>query len=176
MIVAILFQSAPLCLARQDFAYDNLVERGLGTDGGGLGLTVFCQFAHRYDVAIDISDDLSTGWRGFAGGGQQRQGSRRDHADPVLAKHRAVAHPRAMETVYDWLTVALFCAIAITYLQRSLVPLERRDPIIGYLPPAIGCAVANWLGNEGHGVWAVALLAVCTVYYWHVLKPLDDWR
>lgn len=85
-------------------------------------------------------------------------------------------HVRAMETVYDWLTVALFCAIAITYLQRSLTPVERRDPMLGYLPPAIACGGANWLGNAGYGEAAIGLLLAAAIYYWHFLRPLDDWR
>lgn len=176
MIVAILFEPACPCFAREYLADDDLVERCLGADRGRLGLALLRQFAHRHHFAIDIGDNLSTRRGRFAGSGHDAQGGDRPEPDPALAMHRVLAHPGAMETVYDWLTVALFCAIAITYLQRSLVPLARRDPMIGYLPPAIGCAVANWLGNEGHAIWAIALLGISAVYYWHVLKPLDDWR
>jgi len=41
------------------------------------------------------------------------------------------------------------------------------------VPPAVGCAVVNYLGNNG---WAhVATLGVVAilVYVWYVLKPLQ---
>ena len=81
-----------------------------------------------------------------------------------------------MKTLYDWLTVGLFCLVAMTFLQRSLGEAKRRDSMVDYLPPALGCAAANWLGNAGHEIAAIALLAASALYYWHRIKPLEDWR
>ena len=52
-----------------------------------------------------------------------------------------------MENVYDWITVAIFVGLAVLFLQRSSEE-EPRDKIYHYAPPAIGCAIANYLGNE----------------------------
>ena len=77
-----------------------------------------------------------------------------------------------METVYDWVTVAVFGALAVLFLQRS--SQERpSDKITHYIPPAIGCAVSNYLGNEGFTLPAVALLVAVMAYIQFVLKPFD---
>lgn len=76
-----------------------------------------------------------------------------------------------METVYDWLTVALFCVIAVIFLQRSVGPERPGDSILRYVPPAAACAGANWLGNNGHHVWAIALMVGVAGYMLIVLRP-----
>ena len=53
-----------------------------------------------------------------------------------------------METVYDWVTVAIFAGLVVLFLQRSSAETEPRDSIWQYLAAAIGCAVANYLGNN----------------------------
>lgn len=75
-----------------------------------------------------------------------------------------------METIFDWLSVFLFCGLAVLYLQRS-VSQDPTDKIWHYLPPAIGCAGSNYLGNEGYTFPAVALLVATAAYIVHVLKP-----
>jgi hypothetical protein len=76
-------------------------------------------------------------------------------------------------TVYDLVTVALFAGLAILFLQRSSSP-EPKDRIVHYAPPAIGCALANWLGNNGQDVIAVLVLAAVVVYTFFVLKPFSQ--
>lgn len=46
------------------------------------------------------------------------------------------------------------------------------DTIWHYMPPAIGCAVANYLGNEGMTVFAIATIVAVIGYIFVVLKPL----
>lgn len=75
-----------------------------------------------------------------------------------------------MQTVFDWLALALFAGLAVLYLQRSVEP-EARDRIIDYLPPAIGCGLGNYLGNHGHPVFGVLVLAVVVANILIVLKP-----
>lgn len=75
-----------------------------------------------------------------------------------------------METVYDWVTVAVFAGLAILFLQRSSED-QPRDNMLHYLPPAIGCAASNFLGNEGFAIPAVALLVMVMAYIKFVLKP-----
>lgn len=77
-----------------------------------------------------------------------------------------------METVYDWVTVAVFAGLAVLFLQRSSED-SPRDKIMHYLPPALGCAVANYIGNEGYMLPAVGMIFVTMVYIYFVLKPFD---
>ncbi|HZV58308.1 MAG TPA: hypothetical protein VFF89_11600 [Sphingobium sp.] len=82
-----------------------------------------------------------------------------------------------METAYDWLTLALFAGIIVLFLQRSSME-NPPDRMIDYLPPALGCAVANQAGNYGiekdslllHATAVVLILGVIA-YVWLVLKP-----
>lgn len=76
-----------------------------------------------------------------------------------------------METIYDWVTIALFAALIVLFLNRSKME-NPPDRIWDYLPPSVGFAVANYLGNEGYGWWAATLvLAGSLAYIWIVLKP-----
>ena len=78
-----------------------------------------------------------------------------------------------MQTVYDWLTVAIFAGLITLFLQRSSAD-EPRDKIIHYAPAAVGCAVINYLGNQGQDLVAIALLLGLAAYVWLVLKPLAN--
>ena len=76
-----------------------------------------------------------------------------------------------MSTLYDLVTTVLFAGLAILFLQRSTEPENKRDKMIHYLPPAIGCALANWLGNKHLDIAAVAVIGGVVVYVFLVLKP-----
>ena len=76
-----------------------------------------------------------------------------------------------METIYDWVTVLLFAGLITLFLQRSSMD-EPPDTIWHYIPPAIACALANYLGNEGHAIPAVAVLVAGAAYVVKVLKPM----
>lgn len=75
-----------------------------------------------------------------------------------------------METIYDWVTVALFAGLIVLFLQRSTAE-EPNDRMIDYLPAALGCAIGNYLGNHDQHVAAVLIIAAVPVYTWFVLKP-----
>ncbi len=84
-----------------------------------------------------------------------------------------------METIYDWVTIAIFAGLVVLFLQRSTAALPR-DNMLQYLGAAVGCGVANWLGNQALGgdgwpfhVAAVAAIAATVGYIFVVLKPLD---
>ena len=77
-----------------------------------------------------------------------------------------------MQTVFDWLTVAIFAGLITLFLNRSSADVPR-DKLIQYAPAAIGCAVVNYLGNNGQQVLAVLGLAAIAAYVWVVLKPLE---
>ena len=83
-----------------------------------------------------------------------------------------------METVYDWITVALFGALVVLFLHRSVTQTEHQDTIYHYLPPAIGCAVANYVGNDHDnyfngmgGPISAAIVVAVLIYVVLVLKP-----
>lgn len=76
-----------------------------------------------------------------------------------------------METVYDWITVAIFGGLVVLFLHRSVQPGEPQDTILHYLPPAVGCAVANWFGNEGQGLISFLIVLGVLIYIALVLKP-----
>jgi uncharacterized membrane protein YhaH (DUF805 family) len=78
-----------------------------------------------------------------------------------------------MKTVFDWLTVAIFGVLALVYLQRSVGVRPAHDALWKYLPPALGCMIANSVGNEGATLPATALMFVTLLYVWFVIRPLD---
>lgn len=78
-----------------------------------------------------------------------------------------------MQTVYDWVTVAIFAGLIVIFLQRSFDEDGASDSILSYLPPSVGCAVANYLGNEGYPVFAVLTIGAVLAYIYFVIKP--DW-
>lgn len=78
-----------------------------------------------------------------------------------------------METVYDWFTVLIFAGLVTLYLQRSMGD-DAGDSIWSYLVGGVGCAVSNYLGNEGYDIPAIALIAATLVYIALVLKPFNS--
>lgn len=76
-----------------------------------------------------------------------------------------------METPYDWVTVLIFAGLITLFLQRSSMD-EPPDTIWQYMPPAIGCALANYLGNEEMHAFAIAVIAAVIGYIFVVLKPM----
>lgn len=81
-----------------------------------------------------------------------------------------------METPFDWLSLAVFAGLAVLYLQRSIDENGPQDRIIDYLPPAIGCALANYLGNNGYPIWAVVLLVAAVAHIIFILRPFAQRR
>lgn len=78
-----------------------------------------------------------------------------------------------MHTIYDWVTMAIFAGLIVLFLQRSTGPEEPKDHILQYLPPAIGCALANYVGNEGQGVLAGVIILAVLAYVMQVLRPFS---
>jgi len=74
-----------------------------------------------------------------------------------------------METVWDWVAIFIFAGLVTLLLQRSSED-QPRDKLWQYLPAALGCAVANYLGNEGLTWVAVAMLLAVVAYIVVVLK------
>lgn len=81
-----------------------------------------------------------------------------------------------MQTIFDWVTVAIFAALVVLFLQRSVTPGTAHDTIWHYIPAAAGCALANYLGNEGQEVFAIVIVAAVILYSIFVLKPFGNLR
>ncbi|MBB6123252.1 XrtV sorting system accessory protein [Sphingobium subterraneum] len=75
-----------------------------------------------------------------------------------------------METVFDWVTLALFAGLIVLFLQRSSEE-QPRDSLWQYLLPASGCGLANYVGNEGHEFLAVAIIGAIVAFVLIVLRP-----
>ena len=85
-----------------------------------------------------------------------------------------------LNTVYDWVTVAIFAGLVVLFLQRSAGDRPPGDSMLHYLIASAGCAVANYFGNkavDGGGLFyhllAVALIAGTLAFVHVVLRPLD---
>lgn len=78
-----------------------------------------------------------------------------------------------METVHDWMSMAVFAGLVVLFLHRSTSDGAMKDTLFHYLPPAVGCAAANYVGNEGNAVLSVALLIAVLIYIAYVLRPFN---
>lgn len=80
-----------------------------------------------------------------------------------------------METIFDWVSVAIFSGLIVLFLQRSS-EAEPRDSLWQYLAASVGCAVANYLGNEGYRIWAGLTIVFVLAFVWIVLRPYEGWK
>lgn len=82
-----------------------------------------------------------------------------------------------METVYDWVTVAIFAGLVVLFVQRSTSeePPSEHDSGLLYLGAALGCAVSNYLGNKGLHILAVPLIAATLFFIVYYLRPFKIW-
>ena len=79
-----------------------------------------------------------------------------------------------MSTIYDWVTVVIFGALAILFLHRSTGPSRPSDRTIYYLCLRRGPqAAANYLGNNDQKWSAIALTIAVVGYILFILKPFD---
>ena len=77
-----------------------------------------------------------------------------------------------METIYDWLSLAIFAGLIVLFLQRSTTAREEKDAsLLYYLGAGAGCAVANYFGNKGQDIVAVLLLVGTAAFIVFFLKP-----
>ncbi|MFW2850477.1 XrtV sorting system accessory protein [Sphingomonas sp. TX0543] len=75
-----------------------------------------------------------------------------------------------MQTPFDWLTLMVFTGLVVLMLHRSAAE-KPVDKLWHYAPPAIGCAVVNYIGNEGYIALAIAGLVAVIAYIMLVLRP-----
>lgn len=67
----------------------------------------------------------------------------------------------------------IFGGLVILFLQRSAGPENPSDKIYHYLPPALGCAIADYLGNNDQRVAAISLTIAVVGYILFFMKPFD---
>jgi uncharacterized membrane protein YjjP (DUF1212 family) len=78
-----------------------------------------------------------------------------------------------MSTVYDWVSLAIFAGLIVLFLQRSTSDRAENDvSLFYYLGAGAACAVANYLGNHGQDIAAIALLVATLVFIFVYLKPI----
>lgn len=77
-----------------------------------------------------------------------------------------------METAYDWVTLAIFAGLVVLFLQRSM-ETQLRDSMLHYLIAGLGCAVANYLGNEGQDILAILLIIATLGFIFYFLRPFS---
>jgi hypothetical protein len=58
----------------------------------------------------------------------------------------------------------------VLFLQRSSQE-EPTDSLWSYLGAGVGCAVANYFGNEGNHIVAIAIIVATVAFIFVVLKP-----
>lgn len=86
-----------------------------------------------------------------------------------------------METVYDWVTVAIFAGLIVLFLQRSVGP--QQDRMWPYFVAAVGCAVINQVGNHAidtsNTIWhIVSLVGIAAIigFIHYFLHPFGKTR
>lgn len=82
-----------------------------------------------------------------------------------------------METVYDWVSVFIFAGLIVLFVHRATSDddNEAEQPILPYLVGGIGCAIGNYLGNEGLAAFAVLVLGATILYIVYYLRPFPGW-
>ena len=73
--------------------------------------------------------------------------------------------------VYDFLSLGIFAGLIVLFLQRSIEPGAFKDHLWQYLVAACGCAVFNYLGNNGYTVAAVLMIVATLAFIYYVLHP-----
>jgi hypothetical protein len=84
----------------------------------------------------------------------------------------------ALETVYDWITVAIFAGLVVLFVQRSTSDEQapqQHDSLLLYLGAGLGCAVSNYLGNKGIHLLAVPLIFATIFFIIYYLRPFKAW-
>jgi ABC-type Mn2+/Zn2+ transport system permease subunit len=77
-----------------------------------------------------------------------------------------------MESIYDWVSLCIFAALIVLFLQRSTNEHADKDAsLVYYLGAGVGCAVANYLGNQGRDLFAIIVLVATIAFIIFYLNP-----
>jgi len=80
-----------------------------------------------------------------------------------------------VKTVYDWVSIAIFAGLVVLFLQRSS-GRDSSDALWPYIVAAVGCALANYLGNNGYAIPAVGVLGAALAFTYYVIRPFGTPR
>jgi hypothetical protein len=82
-----------------------------------------------------------------------------------------------LHTIYDWVTVAIFAGLIVLFLQRSMQD-EPSDKLWHYLVASVGCAIANYFGNQEppQHIIAIAVLVGVLAFIFYFIKPFEPAR
>jgi hypothetical protein len=79
-----------------------------------------------------------------------------------------------METIYDWMSLAIFAGLIVLFLQRSTSEHADNDvSLLYYLGAGVGCAVGDYFGRKGDDIIAVLLLAATVGFIFYFMKPFQ---
>jgi len=78
-----------------------------------------------------------------------------------------------MHTPYDFLTIFIFAGLIVVFLQRSMAEQTGDDPMWRYLLAACGCAIGNYLGNEGYPIPALLVIVGTLAFIVHTIRPFS---
>ena len=79
-----------------------------------------------------------------------------------------------MQSIYDWLSLAIFAGLIVLFLQRSTSDRADKDvSLFYYLAAGVGCAVANYFGNNGQHIIAILLLVATLGFIAYFLRPFQ---
>ena len=77
-----------------------------------------------------------------------------------------------MDTIYDWVSLAIFAGLIVLFLQRSTSDRGEKDAsILFYLAAGIGCAAGNYFGDHGQDIVAIAILVATVAFIIYFLNP-----
>ena len=79
-----------------------------------------------------------------------------------------------MKTIYDVIAIGLFAGLAILFLQRSASHDPDPIPIWKYGLPAVGCAVADYLGNHDQAILSIILFVGVAGFSVMMLRPFHQ--
>ncbi len=80
-----------------------------------------------------------------------------------------------MQTVFDWVAVGLFAGLVVLFLERSSKDVAG-DSLWQYMIAAVGCAVANQLGNNGYPIAGWLTIVAVIAFIVRVLRPFEGWK
>jgi hypothetical protein len=80
-----------------------------------------------------------------------------------------------MKTAFDFLTLGIFAGLIVLFLQRSMSEGDfRDDPMWRYLAAAVGCAAANYLGNEVSVLAGIVVVVGTIGFILYELRPFPQ--
>ena len=79
-----------------------------------------------------------------------------------------------MKTIYDVISIGMFAGLAILFLQRSASRIPDPIPIWKYALASIGCALADYLGNQDQMIASIAIFLAVAVFSVMALRPFHQ--